>query len=309
MIRKVISGGQSGADQGGVKAAKLCGIEPGGTVPKGCLTEFGPMPELLELYNMVEHESDKYPPRTYENAKNSDGTIRFAVNWTTAGEKLTLKAINQYKKPYIDVDPRRPKPVADVVRWVLDHNIKVLNVAGNREKSWRGMEDFVVGYLKEVFTLLKGLERIPDASPFREFFGALRLFRNDHVWYINEDEEIFAEVNGEYTADVVVRRTMRHHPECCRDVHRSCPRPSVKGYEHFPIHSSNDERHLVQQGWSVIRPVKDVDYYIEDGRYVFTNLFLKKRGFCCKNGCRHCPYGYGPGKPDPPGKGVNKKEE
>lgn len=197
MIRKVISGGQSGADQGGVKAAKLCGIEPGGTVPKGCLTEFGPMPELLELYNMVEHESDKYPPRTYENAKNSDGTIRFAVNWTTAGEKLTLKAINQYKKPYIDVDPRRPKPVADVVRWVLDHNIKVLNVAGNREKSWRGMEDFVVGYLKEVFTLLKGLERIPDASPFREFFGALRLFRNDHVWYINEDEEIFAEVNGE----------------------------------------------------------------------------------------------------------------
>lgn len=59
----------------------------------------------------------------------------------------------------------------------------------------------------------------------------------------------------------------------------------------------------------MIRPVKDVDYYIEDGRYVFTNLFLKKRGFCCKNGCRHCPYGYGPGKPDPPGKGVNKKEE
>lgn len=32
------------------------------------------------------------------------------------------------------------------------------------------------------------------------------------------------------------------------------------------------------------------DYYIENGKYVFTEAYLKKRGFCCKNGCRHCPY-------------------
>jgi len=34
------------------------------------------------------------------------------------------------------------------------------------------------------------------------------------------------------------------------------------------------------------------DYYIENGLYVFTEHYHKKRGFCCKNGCRHCPYGY-----------------
>lgn len=33
------------------------------------------------------------------------------------------------------------------------------------------------------------------------------------------------------------------------------------------------------------------DYYIENGMYVFTAHFLKKRNYCCKNGCRHCPYG------------------
>lgn len=33
------------------------------------------------------------------------------------------------------------------------------------------------------------------------------------------------------------------------------------------------------------------DYYIEpDGRWVFTAEFLLKRGYCCGNGCRHCPY-------------------
>lgn len=34
------------------------------------------------------------------------------------------------------------------------------------------------------------------------------------------------------------------------------------------------------------------DYYIESGFWVFTANYLKKRGYCCKNSCRHCPYGF-----------------
>jgi hypothetical protein len=34
------------------------------------------------------------------------------------------------------------------------------------------------------------------------------------------------------------------------------------------------------------------DYYIENGFYVFTENYHLKRGSCCKNGCRHCPYGF-----------------
>lgn len=33
------------------------------------------------------------------------------------------------------------------------------------------------------------------------------------------------------------------------------------------------------------------DYYFIDGGYiVFTKEYHLKRGFCCKNGCRHCPW-------------------
>lgn len=32
------------------------------------------------------------------------------------------------------------------------------------------------------------------------------------------------------------------------------------------------------------------DYYLEDGLFVFTAAFLRKRGYCCESGCRHCPY-------------------
>ena len=37
--------------------------------------------------------------------------------------------------------------------------------------------------------------------------------------------------------------------------------------------------------------IEGVEYYIDiDGKYVFTELYHKKRGYCCGNACRHCPY-------------------
>jgi hypothetical protein len=33
-----------------------------------------------------------------------------------------------------------------------------------------------------------------------------------------------------------------------------------------------------------------VDYYFENGMMVLTAHFLRKRGYCCNNGCRNCPY-------------------
>ena len=37
--------------------------------------------------------------------------------------------------------------------------------------------------------------------------------------------------------------------------------------------------------------LKPEDYYIEDGKVVLTADYLLRRGFCCGNLCRNCPYG------------------
>ena len=34
------------------------------------------------------------------------------------------------------------------------------------------------------------------------------------------------------------------------------------------------------------------DYYFEDGLMVLTAHYLLRRGYCCEQGCRHCPYGF-----------------
>lgn len=37
---------------------------------------------------------------------------------------------------------------------------------------------------------------------------------------------------------------------------------------------------------------EDSDFYYENGLVVFTAKYLRERGFCCRSGCRHCPYRY-----------------
>lgn len=36
--------------------------------------------------------------------------------------------------------------------------------------------------------------------------------------------------------------------------------------------------------------VEGVHFYFENGRMVLTAKYLTDRGYCCGNGCRHCPY-------------------
>jgi|TARA_R110000803_G_scaffold43094_3_gene92248 hypothetical protein len=32
------------------------------------------------------------------------------------------------------------------------------------------------------------------------------------------------------------------------------------------------------------------DYYLEDGKILLSEGYLKNRGFCCGSKCRHCPF-------------------
>lgn len=41
------------------------------------------------------------------------------------------------------------------------------------------------------------------------------------------------------------------------------------------------------------KDMESSDYYLsDDGYIVFTEKYHLNRGYCCKNGCKHCPYGF-----------------
>ena len=77
MLKKIISGGQTGADQGGLEAAEKLSLSTGGKMPRGFKTEDGPDPKLASRFGLGELASAEYPPRTRYNVVDSDGTVIF----------------------------------------------------------------------------------------------------------------------------------------------------------------------------------------------------------------------------------------
>ena len=155
ILEQVISGGQTGADRAGLIAAKAMGIATGGWMPFGFLAFDGEHPEFAELYGMTEMASRRYPPRTAMNVLHSDGTLRFATNWNSPGEWLTAKLCEQYGKPYLDVTLGGEISPVDVMRWLTNKNIRVLNVAGNSERTSPGIEEHVILFLDRAFQMLR----------------------------------------------------------------------------------------------------------------------------------------------------------
>ena len=85
MLRKVISGAQTGADRAALIAAKRFGFITGGHMPAGFLALDGTHPGFADLYGMETTASTEYPPRTRQNVQNSDATLRLAMNWSSPG--------------------------------------------------------------------------------------------------------------------------------------------------------------------------------------------------------------------------------
>ncbi len=153
-LERVISGGQTGADRGGLAAAKAAGIATGGWMPKGFRALDGARQEFAELYGLREHPSHRYPPRTALNVKDSDATLRFALDWDSPGERLTLELCERYDRPHFDVTLTGETTPADVAGWLRASAVRVLNVAGNAERTAPGIEAFVTAFLADVFQLL-----------------------------------------------------------------------------------------------------------------------------------------------------------
>jgi hypothetical protein len=156
--QRVISGGQTGADQAGLIAARRFGIPTGGWMPRDFLTTTGPAPDLARKFGLQEHTGG-YADRTEANVRLADGTLRFAASFETLGEKCTLKWLLHHGKPYMDIDRADPPPVEEVAAWIKRHNIRVLNVAGNVEPKSKkakasGITEFVIDYLSRVFLAL-----------------------------------------------------------------------------------------------------------------------------------------------------------
>jgi hypothetical protein len=147
---KIISGGQTGADLGGLVGAKRVGIPTGGTAPRGFKTEVGNKPEELKAFGLVSHPSPDYRFRTEENVKNSDATIIMAVDASSTGTQLTISLCKKHCKPYLVANPW-DDCVEHLQAFLEAERPKVINIAGNRESKARGLTAQTARLVQQVF--------------------------------------------------------------------------------------------------------------------------------------------------------------
>ena len=154
-LRKIVSGGQTGADQGALSACVQAGFPYGGWIPKGRRTEKGKVPAR---YRMRQHWSRHYPPRTEANVRDSDGTVIFTYGKPDGGSRLTIEFAKQHGKPWLAVDATRPHAeiVARVARWIRRRlsDGAVLNVAGSRRSKAPGIHFIVKRAVRDVLARL-----------------------------------------------------------------------------------------------------------------------------------------------------------
>lgn len=136
---KVVSGGQTGADRGGLDAAIGLGLRHGGWCPKGRRSEDGRIPER---YKLRETRSPKYRERTERNVRGSQGTVIFTRGPLEGGSALTADLARKYRKPLVHIDLAvvAEREAEDrLVTWLIDNGVAILNVAGSRESKARGL--------------------------------------------------------------------------------------------------------------------------------------------------------------------------
>lgn len=146
-LEKIVSGGQTGADEGALAAAKAMGFETGGYMPKGFRTELGPSPELKERYGMVALPYDAYPPRTLKNVYESDATVWLdhpQYQSDSRGYLCTKRYVDRFGKPFIR-NPSASQLREFLTRW----DVRVLNVAGPRESRAPGIHHIVYQIITE----------------------------------------------------------------------------------------------------------------------------------------------------------------
>lgn len=160
-IAMVVSGGQSGADLAGLRAAKRACLQTGGYMPLGWRTEYGPRPNYKEEFELEEWTTYTYEDRTKQNVLVSDGTVIFGRR--SPGSNLTEECCRVAGRPCLWV----PIPIVSnsyqtsrelieraqdaFCKWTKEHKIDVLNVSGNRESVNLGIEFRVTDFLETCF--------------------------------------------------------------------------------------------------------------------------------------------------------------
>jgi hypothetical protein len=149
VIRKIVSGGQTGADRAALDFALAHGFPHGGWCPRGRWAEDRPLPRR---YKLAETPEDDPMQRTEWNVRDSDATIVFSIGEALSGGSARTEAFARtYKKPFLHLSRQRhgTRTVTRLSSFLLVQQPDVLNIAGPRASEEPEVSDFTRQVLEQ----------------------------------------------------------------------------------------------------------------------------------------------------------------
>ncbi|MEO5344827.1 MAG: putative molybdenum carrier protein [Magnetococcus sp. YQC-9] len=159
MFNKIISGGQTGVDRAALDFAIAKGIPAGGWCPKGRKADDGP---IEPLYPLRETPKSDYRQRTFWNMRDCDGALILHRGQLTGGTLLTAQFARSMQKDHRLINLNRTVDLAEIRDWLHNQCIRILNVAGPRERGNRGIHAQTLAFLDAL------LEGEPLWTPWEE---------------------------------------------------------------------------------------------------------------------------------------------
>lgn len=153
---KIVSGGQTGVDRGALDAALAAGFPCGGWCPADRAAEDGPIPARYPLTPLAR---GGYRERTRQNVLDSDGTAILFHGVLGGGTLLTLILCKWEGRPHVVIDASKTSEsaaAADIARFVDEHDIHALNVAGPRLNGWKQGQGFALRTVGELIMRWRG---------------------------------------------------------------------------------------------------------------------------------------------------------
>jgi Circularly permutated YpsA SLOG family len=148
-LKRIWSGGQTGADRAALDLAMEIGVTTGGFVPLGRMAEDGRIPARYP--NLIETGSPDPSVRTRLNVTETDATLIVSHGPLTGGALLThnLAVKNRSHVLHIDLLVHGVREAVEITRrWLVETKCETLNVAGPRASEDPAIYENVLIFLR-----------------------------------------------------------------------------------------------------------------------------------------------------------------
>jgi hypothetical protein len=164
MVKKIISGGQTGVDQAALDVAIKLDIPHGGWIPAGRKTDAGLLPSK---YRLRELHGGGWAQVIERNVMDADGTLLISRGELSGGSELTRKTAMRKERPWFHVDLGKInafEAAGAIQAWIIKNSINVLNVTGPRASNDPEIYKVTTVLLQAAFYLAITEKGMPDPA-------------------------------------------------------------------------------------------------------------------------------------------------